>query len=72
MAYLGALLGRVAGAAPKMVRRAYQSPQAAEWFGREAKVPVVVVPFTVGGNERAKDLFGLFDDTIDRLVGALK
>ncbi len=73
VAYLGTLLARVAGAAPKMVLvAAYQSPQAAEWFGREAKVPVVVVPFTVGGNERAKDLFGLFDDTIDRLVGALK
>jgi hypothetical protein len=26
----------------------------------------------VGGTEKAKDLFGLFDDTIDRLLGAVK
>lgn len=72
-AYLGKLLSQTAANPPRFViRAAYQSPQAADWFGREAKVPVVVLPFTVGGNERAKDLFGLFDDTVDRLVGALK
>ncbi len=31
----------------------------------------VELPFTVGGSERATDLFGLFDDTIDRLVRGL-
>ena len=31
-----------------------------------------MLPFTVGGTERAKDLFGLFDDTIDRLSGPLE
>ena len=30
-----------------------------------------MLPFTVGGTPRARDLFGLFDDTIDRLSGAL-
>jgi zinc/manganese transport system substrate-binding protein len=72
-AYLGKLLGEVAASRPRLViRSAYQSPQAAEWFGREAHVPVVVLPFTVGGDDRAKDLFGLFDDTVDRLLAALK
>jgi zinc/manganese transport system substrate-binding protein len=28
----------------------------------------VVLPFTVGGNEQAKDLFSLFDDTVQRLL----
>jgi zinc/manganese transport system substrate-binding protein len=27
-----------------------------------------MLPYTVGGSERAKDLFGLFDDTLDRLA----
>jgi zinc/manganese transport system substrate-binding protein len=73
VAYLGKLLAQVAVNPPKLVMRAaYQSPQAAEWFGREAKVPVVVVPFTVGGSDKAKDLFGLFDDTVERLLAALK
>ncbi len=31
-----------------------------------------MVPFTVGGTDKAKDLFGLFDDTIARLLGAVK
>jgi zinc/manganese transport system substrate-binding protein len=73
VAYLGKLLAQVAANPPKLVMRAaYQSPQAAEWFGREAKVPVAVVPFTVGGSDKAKDLFGLFDDTVERLLAALK
>jgi zinc/manganese transport system substrate-binding protein len=29
-----------------------------------------MLPFTVGGSEQAKDLFGLFDDTLDRLAKA--
>jgi hypothetical protein len=33
---------------------------------------VVLVPFTVGGTSEARDLYGLFADTIARLVGALK
>lgn len=72
-AYLSKLLAQTSANPPRLVlRAAYQSAQASEWFGREAKVPVVVVPFTVGGDEKAKDLFGLFDDTIEHLLGALK
>jgi zinc/manganese transport system substrate-binding protein len=32
----------------------------------------VVLPFTVGGNERASDLFGLFDSSVELLRGAAK
>jgi zinc/manganese transport system substrate-binding protein len=28
----------------------------------------VALPFTVGGDAQANDLFGLFDDTINRLL----
>jgi len=73
VADLGKLLGEVAANRPRLViRSAYQSPRASEWFAREAKVPVVVLPFTVGGDDRAKDLFGLFDDTVERLLAGLK
>jgi zinc/manganese transport system substrate-binding protein len=27
-----------------------------------------VLPFTVGGDDGAKDLYGLYDDTIQRLL----
>ena len=39
---------------------------------QRAGIPVVPLPFTVGGSAKAKDLFGLFDDTIERLLAANK
>ena len=53
-----------------VLRAAYQNPRPAQWLSEHADIPVVVVPFTVGGSARAKDLFGLFDDTIDQLLKA--
>jgi zinc/manganese transport system substrate-binding protein len=55
-----------------VVRAAYNDPRAAEWLAREARIPAVVLPYTVGGTERAGDLFGLYEDTIARLLGALR
>lgn len=53
-----------------VIRAAYQSPRASEWLAQRAKINAVALPFTVGGTEGAKDLFGLFDDTIARLLKA--
>jgi zinc/manganese transport system substrate-binding protein len=50
----------------------YNNPKAAEFLSERAKIPDVMLPFTVGGTEKAKDLFGLFDDTIDRLRATVK
>jgi zinc/manganese transport system substrate-binding protein len=50
----------------------YNDPRAADFLSQRAGIPAVLLPFTVGGTEKAKDLFGLFDDTIVRLLGALK
>ena len=73
VAWLGELAGKVAAQQPKaVIRPAYSTPRAAEWFGNRAGIPVVVLPFTVGGDERVKDLFGLFDDTVARLVEAVR
>jgi zinc/manganese transport system substrate-binding protein len=49
---------------------AYQDPRSSEWLSRNAGIAMVKVPFTVGGTEGAKDLFGLFDDTVARLLAA--
>jgi zinc/manganese transport system substrate-binding protein len=49
---------------------AYQDSKASEWLNRNAGVPAVKIAFTVGGTDGAKDLFGLFDDTVSRLVAA--
>ncbi|WP_243642503.1 metal ABC transporter substrate-binding protein [Sulfurisoma sediminicola] len=70
---LGELLQRVRKQPPRLVlRAAYEAPRAAEWFAGEAKVPLVILPFTVGGDEAARDLTTLFDDTVARLLQGLK
>jgi zinc/manganese transport system substrate-binding protein len=32
----------------------------------------VTLPYTVGGDAQSKDLFGLFDSTLAKLLGAAK
>ncbi|MGZ3254966.1 MAG: metal ABC transporter substrate-binding protein [Burkholderiaceae bacterium] len=72
-AHLASLLGQLQGQPAKMVlRAAYQDDRASSWLSEHAHIPVVVVPFTVGGDDKAKDLFGLFDDTVQRLLEAAK
>lgn len=69
--YLGELVSRLSATPPKMILlNAYNDPKAAKWLSQRLHAPVVVLPFSVGGTPGAKDLFGLFDDTIDRLLGA--
>jgi zinc/manganese transport system substrate-binding protein len=48
----------------------YQDNRPAEWLGRNAGIPVVMIPFTVGGSDKASDLTGLFDDIVARLLAA--
>ena len=55
-----------------IVYSAYNNPKAAEFLSQRTNIPKVMLPFTVGGTDKAKDLFGLFDDTIERLLGALQ
>ena len=55
-----------------IVRAAYQDPKASAWLSERTGVPTLNLPFTVGGDAASKDLFGLFDSTIDKLLGAVK
>ncbi len=72
-AHLAGLLARQKDAPARMIlRAAYARPTASEWLGERAGIPVVVLPFTVGGNSAADDLTALFDDTVQRLLGGLK
>jgi zinc/manganese transport system substrate-binding protein len=72
-AHLEAVLAGLRRQPAKMViRAAYNDGRASAWLSERAKMPAVVLPFTVGGSEGAKDLFGLFDDTVQRLLQALK
>jgi zinc/manganese transport system substrate-binding protein len=51
-----------------VIRAAYQSDRASQWIAERAKINAVMLPFTVGGDAEAKDLYSLYDDTIARLL----
>jgi zinc/manganese transport system substrate-binding protein len=68
-AHLSELLTRVQSErAQGILRSAYNDPRPSEWLSERAKIRMVVLPYTVGGTEQAGDLFGLFDDTLKRLL----
>lgn len=58
--------------AKMVIRAAYQEGRPDEWLSEHAHIPAVVLPFTVGGTDTAKDLFGLYDDTIANLLKGAK
>ena len=58
--------------AKMVIRAAYNDDRASNWLAERANIPAVALPFTVGGDDRARDLFGLFDDTVQRLLDAAK
>ncbi|MES2017475.1 MAG: zinc ABC transporter substrate-binding protein [Pseudomonadota bacterium] len=72
-AHLGELLSQLQRQPAKMVlRAAYQDARASQWLSEHAHIPAVVVPFTVGADDKSKDLFSLFDATVQRLLEANK
>jgi zinc/manganese transport system substrate-binding protein len=72
-AHLSELVAQLSRDPAKAVARtAYNDPRAAEWIAERAKIRVVLLPYTVGGTERAKDLFGLYEDTLARLLEAAR
>ncbi|HWQ40331.1 MAG TPA: zinc ABC transporter substrate-binding protein [Burkholderiales bacterium] len=67
-AHLASLLSSLQSQpADAIIRMAYNDPKAPQWLSQRTGIPVVELPFTVGGTPAAKDLFGLFDDTLARL-----
>jgi zinc/manganese transport system substrate-binding protein len=73
LAHLARVREQAAQSRPRMViRAAYNPGRPAEWLASETRLPVVVLPFTVGGTPEAKDLGTLFDDTVARLLKALR
>jgi zinc/manganese transport system substrate-binding protein len=59
------------GGADVIIRSPYQDAKASEWLSERIGVKAIVLPLTIGGTERATDLFLLFDDIVDRLLEAV-
>jgi zinc/manganese transport system substrate-binding protein len=72
-AYLAKVLAQLQQHPARMVIRAsYQDPKPSEWIAGRAHIPAVELPFSVGGNDKAKDLYAFFDDIIARMLEGLK
>ncbi|HUR40948.1 MAG TPA: zinc ABC transporter substrate-binding protein [Verrucomicrobiae bacterium] len=52
------------------LRAAYQDDKPARWISDRTGIPVVTLPFTVGGAPGTDDLYGYFDVTLQRLLDA--
>lgn len=71
--YLEALLNRLRQQPASMILRArYQAARPSEWLAERSGLPVVILPYTVGGNASSTDLFGLFDTSISLLLKAVQ
>ncbi|MGD8547127.1 MAG: zinc ABC transporter substrate-binding protein [Thiohalophilus sp.] len=67
--HLAGLLERLANhRAGAILIAAYQNDRGAQWLAGKTGIPVITLPFTVGGNKQAKDLFSLYDDTLNLLL----
>jgi zinc/manganese transport system substrate-binding protein len=64
-------LGTDGSGADAIIRAPFQSAKPSEWLQERTGIPAIVLPLTVGGTEGAGDLFGLFDDVLDRLLAAV-
>ncbi len=72
-AHLARVLNGLKSQPARMIlRAAYMPDRASNWLSERADIPVVELPYTVGGSREAGDLFGLFEDTINRLLAGLK
>jgi zinc/manganese transport system substrate-binding protein len=72
-AHLSALLNQLGtdgGGADVIIRSPFQSAKASEWLQEKTGIPAVMLPLTVGGSDGADNLFGLFDDVLERLLAA--
>ena len=58
--------------AKAIVYSTYNDPRAAAFLAERTKIPAVMLPFTVGGTDKANDLFGYFDDILGRLLGSAR
>lgn len=55
-----------------ILHAAFEDPRPSQYVSEKTGVPSVALPYTVGGTDDAKDLFSLFDVTVNRLLQGLE
>jgi len=72
-AHLQAVLRAIDARPVRMILRTpLDDPDAGRWLSQRTGLPIVTLPYTVGGSPAAQDLNTLFDATLDGLLEALK
>jgi len=67
-AYLGQVLESLQHQSANAILVAnYQSPKPAKWLQQRTGIPIITLPYTVGGSDEANNLFRLFDVTLQQL-----
>ena len=61
-----------AQSADMIIRTPYEPHDASEWLAEKTGTPALILPYTVGGDSEAGDLFALFDRSFVLLKGALR
>ena len=57
----------IAAGARAIIRAPFEPDHASDWFSERTGIPVVELPYTVGGQEGVDNLFDLFDATLSLL-----
>ena len=58
------------GSADFIIYAPYQSAKPGQWLSDRTHVPLVMLPMTVGGSAETEDLFGMFNEILNQLLGA--
>ena len=57
--------------ASMIIYAAYQNDKAALWLSNRTNIPIVKLPFTIGGTSDSNDLFSLYESSINLLLKAV-
>lgn len=60
------------GGASMIIHAPYQSEKSARWLSEITGIPYIMLPLSVGGSDKATNLYSLFDDIVERLMSTQK
>lgn len=55
-----------------IIHAGYQDERASKWLSTRSGIPTVTLPFTIGGTDKATDLFSLYNNTFSILINTIK
>jgi zinc/manganese transport system substrate-binding protein len=67
--HLAKLLHKARATQPDYILMAnYQDAKGAQWLSKKTGIPILSLPFTIGGSEQAKDLYTLYSEVLAVLI----